>query len=88
MLTIAEVRAAKALDKPYRMFDGLGLLADRGYFDRAYLREVSRHGGQFVVRAQRGINPVIEAVHSGARGAKVIGRKLKDVVRHLSKDHP
>ena len=64
------------------------LLADCGYFDRAYLREVSRHGGQFVVRAQRGINPVIEAVYSGARGAKVIGRKLKDVVRHLSKDHP
>ena len=28
----------------------------------ASLREVSRHGGQFVVRAQRGIKPVIEAV--------------------------
>ena len=28
----------------------------------ASLREVSCHGGQFVVRAQRGIKPVIEAV--------------------------
>ena len=60
------------------------LLADRGYFDRAYLRNVDRHGGHFLIRAQPSINPVIDAVNRGARAAKVVGHALKDVQRYLS----
>jgi len=32
-------------------------LADRGYLDLAYLREVARHGGFFIVRGKAGLNP-------------------------------
>lgn len=64
------------------------LLADRGYFDRAYLREVDAQGGRFVVRAQNGINPIIEAVNRGPRASRVVGRTLKAVRRRLAKDQP
>ena len=62
------------------------LLADRGYFDRDYLRAVAAHGGYFLVRAQKGINPIIEMVNGGARASRVVGHKLKDVQRYLSKE--
>ena len=64
------------------------LLADCGYFDRDYLRAVAAHGGHFLVRAQNGINPVIEAVNSGARASRVVGHALKDVRGRLSKSRP
>jgi hypothetical protein len=38
------------------------LLADRGYLDLAYLRDMDRCGGFFIVRAKAGLNPrVIDA---------------------------
>lgn len=38
------------------------LLADRGYLNLDYLRQVCHHGGSFVVRAKEGLNPrIIEA---------------------------
>jgi hypothetical protein len=64
------------------------LLADRGYFDRNYLCAVVAHGGHFLVRAQNGINPVIESVNSGARASRVVGHALKDVRNRLSKIRP
>lgn len=64
------------------------LLADRGYFDRDYLLEVDAQGGHFLVRAQAGINPVVEGVRSGPRASRVIGQKLKDAQHYFAKDHP
>ena len=64
------------------------LLADRGYFDRDYLRTVAAHGGYFLVRAPMRINPMIEAVNSGARASRVVGCKFKEVQGRLSKDRP
>ena len=64
------------------------LLADRGYFDREYLHAVATHGGHFLVRAQKGINPVIGSVNSGPRASRVVGHHLKDVQGQLSKDRP
>jgi hypothetical protein len=32
-------------------------LADRGYLDLTYLREIDRHGGFFIVRGKTGLNP-------------------------------
>src|SRR5687767_9790420 len=38
------------------------LLADRGYLDLTYLRDIERHGGCFLVRGKAGLNPrVIDA---------------------------
>ncbi len=56
--------------------------------DRDYLRAVAAHGGHFLVRAQKGINPIIEMVNGGARASRVVGHKLKDVQRYLSKEQP
>lgn len=40
------------------------LMADRGYLNLAYLREIDRHGGHFLVRAKSGLNPrVISAFY-------------------------
>src|SRR5438876_9226374 len=41
---------------------GALFLADRGYLNLTYLRDVDRHGGFFVVRAKEGLHPrVIDA---------------------------
>ena len=64
------------------------LLADRGYFDRDYLRAVAAHGGSCLVRAQTGINLLIEGVNAGPRAARVVGRHLKDGRGQLSKNQP
>jgi hypothetical protein len=33
------------------------LLADRGYLDLTYLRDIDRHGGFFIMRSKAGLNP-------------------------------
>jgi len=38
------------------------LVADRGYLDLTYLRDIDRHGGFFIMRSKAGLNPrVIDA---------------------------
>jgi hypothetical protein len=32
-------------------------LADRGYLDLTYLRDLDRHGGYFIVRGKSNLNP-------------------------------
>ena len=60
---------------------GALLLADRGYFDREYLAEVSAAGGSFVVRAPVDINPRVLAAY-GDTGERLRGwgaqKKLQD----------
>lgn len=73
---------------PAESLHGDLLLADCGYFDRHYLRAVAEHGGCFLIRAQKGINPVIESVNSGARASRVVGHQLKDVHGQLAKNQP
>ena len=62
------------------------LLADRGYFEKAYLADVDRAGGSFVVRASASINPVVQRAYTsrGKELKKLRGRRLKECV--LSKD--
>ena len=58
------------------------LLADRGYFDRAYLDAVNRAGGHDVVRASASVNPMVRKAYT-ARGeelAQAHGRRLKECV--------
>ena len=55
---------------------GTLLLADRGYFDRRYLREVDRAGGHYVVRGKASLNPVVRAAY-GVEGAALRGMRAK-----------
>ena len=54
-------------------------MADRGYFDRDYLLELTKAGASFVIRAQKGLNPkVLEAFDAqGRRIPKFVGKPLK-----------
>ena len=55
---------------------GALLLADRGYFERGYLREVDRAGGHYVVRGKTSLNPVVRAAY-GVDGAVLRGMREK-----------
>jgi hypothetical protein len=47
------------------------LLADRGYLDLTYLREIARHGGFFIVRSKSNLNPrVIDAYREDGQRLK------------------
>ncbi len=39
------------------------LMADRGYLDLAYLRDIDRHGGFFIVRGKSNLNPRVIQAH-------------------------
>jgi hypothetical protein len=47
------------------------LLADRGYLDLTYLRDIDRHGGFFLVRSKAGLNPrVVDAYREDGQRLK------------------
>jgi len=47
------------------------LLADRGYLDLTYLRDIDRHGGFFIVRSKAGLNPrVVDAYREDGQRLK------------------
>ena len=66
---------------------GALFLADRGYLDLAYLREVDRHGGCFIVRAKDGMNPrVIAAVREDGQHVKAChDRDFQAIIGKLPK---
>jgi hypothetical protein len=48
-------------------------LADRGYLDLTYLRDIDRHGGFFILRSKAGLNPrVIDAQREDGQRQKVV----------------
>jgi hypothetical protein len=50
---------------------GALFLADRGYLDLTYLRDIDRHGGCFLVRGKAGLNPrVIDAFREDGKRVK------------------
>jgi hypothetical protein len=64
-----------------QQLQGSLLLADRGYFDIKYLRELDKAGAHFVVRGFTSINPTILAAY-GSDGEPLRGRygkALKDI---------
>jgi hypothetical protein len=62
-------------------------LADRGYLDLTYLRDVDRHGGSCIVRAKDGLNPrVLDAVREdGKRVQSCQDRALQAIIAKLPK---
>jgi hypothetical protein len=67
--------------------EGDVFLADRGYLDLTYLRDVDRHGGFFIVRAKDGLNPrVIDAVREdGKRVKSCQDRDFQAIISKLPK---
>jgi len=61
---------------------GALFLADRGYLNLTYLRDVDRHGGFFVVRAKEGLHPrVIDAYRAdGTRLRSCQDRDLQAII--------
>lgn len=62
-------------------------LADRGYLDLAYLRDIERHGGFLIVRSKTGLNPrVIDAYReAGKRLKSCQDRDLKAITSKFPK---
>jgi putative transposase len=62
------------------------LIVDLGYFDYRLLARIDALGGFFIVRAKKGINPIIVDRHSTCRGRAiaVIGERLQPVL-HAAK---
>ena len=66
---------------------GALFLADRGYLDLTYLRDVDRHGGFFLVRGKAGLNPrVIDAVREDGKRVKACqDRDFQAIITKLPK---
>ncbi len=62
-------------------------LADRGYLDLTYLRDIDRHGGYFVVRGKSNLNPRVIDAHreDGQRMKACQDRDFKAIASKLSK---
>lgn len=59
-ITIAlspDTDSEQAYCPPPQSLRGDLFMADRGYLNLAYLRDLARHGGHFLVRAKSGLNP-------------------------------
>ena len=59
-------------------------LADRGYLNLTYLRDVDRQGGFFVVRAKEGLNPRVTCAHR-EDGKRLRACQERDLQAILSK---
>ncbi|PSU35479.1 IS4 family transposase [Photobacterium lutimaris] len=59
------------------------LLADAGYVDFDYFEALTQHGGAFVVRGGKSLNPLIIEARNGKGRLlpKLAGRKLRDINR-------
>ena len=86
-MDLLQDRAAKvtltadtAPERPYLppayTLEGDLVLADRGYFDRRYLRAVDKAGGHYVIRGKTSLNPAVQAGF-GADGSRLRGVRAK-----------
>ena len=66
------------------------VMGDRGYFKKAYLREVDTHGGSYIVKGKANMTPtVLTAVTAnGVRHKHWENKSLKDIRAKLSKTQP
>ena len=63
------------------------LLADAGYVDFNYFSQLSEHGGSFIVRGGKNLNPVIIEARNGQGRLlpKLAGLKLKEIDRKTNR---
>jgi hypothetical protein len=63
------------------------ILADRGYDSTQYMLAVDDDGGFFLIRVRKTLNPRVIKIHRrGSRYRKLEGKRLRTVLRHLTKD--
>jgi hypothetical protein len=74
------------LPKPFRMKNRL-LLADAGYPDFEFFKDVEQHNGSYIFRVAKSLNPTIVEARSGKGRAlpKLAGMKLKDITRRTNR---
>jgi len=62
-------------------------LADRGYLDLTYLRDIDRHGGSFIVRGKANLNPRVMAAYreDGQRLKSCQDRDLQAIISKFPK---
>jgi len=63
------------------------LLADRGYFDKQYCRDLDQVQGSYIVRGKANLNPLILRAfdHHGQEIKSWRGERLKEVVRKINR---
>lgn len=63
------------------------LLADAGYIDFSYFEQVGLHGGSFIVRGSKALNPIIVEARNGQgrKLTKLEGKKLQAVNRKTNR---
>ncbi len=66
------------------------IMGDRGYFKKAYLREVVQHGGFFIVKGKANMTPTVITAYSadGVRRKRWENKSLKDIKAKLLKTQP
>jgi len=66
---------------------GALFLADRGYLDLTYLRDIDRQGGSFIVRGKANLNPRVMAAYreDGQRLKSCQGRDLQAIISKFPK---
>jgi hypothetical protein len=66
------------------------ILADRGFDGLAYMEEVNRLGGHFLIRAKKSLDPCVSAIRCrrGTRYRRLEGRRLRGVLQRLPKGKP
>lgn len=74
------------LPAPRHMVNKL-LLADAGYVDYRYFAQLDEHGGHFIVRGGKSLNPTIVEAYNGQGRTlpKLCGKKLKEVNRRINR---
>jgi hypothetical protein len=74
------------LPKPFRMKNRL-LLADAGYPDFEFFKDVEEHNGSYIFRGAKSLNPTVVEARNG-KGCvipKLAGMKLKDITRRTNR---
>ncbi len=88
-ITLTPDSASERAELPEpQLLTGCLLLADRGYPERGYFRDLDQKGGYFIMRSKTEINPFVNQIVN-ASGDEILsqykGRKLKDIRQRLPK---
>jgi hypothetical protein len=87
MTITADTASERTYLPPPALMGNKLLLADAGYVDFRYFGQLSHHGGSFIVRGGKNLNPVIIEARTGQGRLlpKLVGKKLKDLSRKTNR---
>ncbi len=87
MMITADTASERAYLPKTELMRNQLLLADAGYVDFKYFSQLSEHGGSFIVRGGKNLNPVIIEARNGQGRIlpKLAGLKLKEIDRKMNR---